>query len=178
MGSTETSRLRAVLFDRDGTLVFDVPYNGDPELVRPMPGARAVLDALRSDGIATGVVSNQSGIARGMITADDVARVNARVEELLGPFDVWEVCPHAEQDGCTCRKPAPGMVHSACRKLGVPESEAALIGDIGADVRAAEAAGATGVLVPTPVTLAAEVADAPLVAQDLAGAVRLLQERR
>jgi D-glycero-D-manno-heptose 1,7-bisphosphate phosphatase len=178
MGSTETSRLRAVLFDRDGTLVVDVPYNGDPDLVRPMPGAKAVLDALRSDGIATGVVSNQSGIARGMITADDVARVNARVEELLGPFDVWEVCPHAEQDGCTCRKPAPGMVHSACRKLGVTESEAALIGDIGADVRAAEAAGATGVLVPTPVTLAAEVADAPLVAQDLAGAVRLLQERR
>ena len=178
MGSTETSRLRAVLFDRDGTLVVDVPYNGDPDLVRPMPGAKAVLDALRSDGIATGVVSNQSGIARGMITADDVARVNARVEELLGPFDVWEVCPHAEQDGCPCRKPAPGMVHSACRKLGVSESEAALIGDIGADVKAAEAAGATGVLVPTPVTLAGEVADAPLVAQDLAGAVRLLQERR
>jgi HAD superfamily hydrolase (TIGR01662 family) len=178
MGSTETTRLRAVLFDRDGTLVVDVPYNGDPDLVRPMPGAKAVLEALRSDGIATGVVSNQSGIARGMITADDVARVNARVEELLGPFDVWEVCPHAEQDGCPCRKPAPGMVHSACRKLGVTESEAALIGDIGADVRAAEAAGATGVLVPTPVTLAAEVADAPLVAQNLAGAVRLLQERR
>lgn len=178
MVSTETSRLRAVLFDRDGTLVVDVPYNGNPDLVRPMPGAKAVLDALRSEGIATGVVSNQSGIARGMITADDVARVNARVEELLGPFDVWEVCPHAEQDGCLCRKPAPGMVHSACRKLGITESGAALIGDIGADVKAAEAAGAAGVLVPTPVTLAAEVAKAPLVAQDLAGAVRLLQEGR
>lgn len=178
MGSSITSKLRAVLFDRDGTLVVDVPYNGNPDLVRPMPGAKAVLDALRSEGIATGVVSNQSGIARGMITADDVARVNARVEELLGPFDVWEVCPHAEQDGCLCRKPAPGMVHSACRKLGITESGAALIGDIGADVRAAEAAGATGVLVPTPVTLAAEVAEAPLVAQDLAGAVRLLQEGR
>jgi phosphoglycolate phosphatase-like HAD superfamily hydrolase len=70
------------------------------------------------------------------------------------------------------------MVHSACRKLGIPEVGAALIGDIGADVRAAEAAGARGILVPTPVTLAAEVAEAPLVAQDLAGAVRLLQEGR
>jgi D-glycero-D-manno-heptose 1,7-bisphosphate phosphatase len=178
MGSSVTSKLRAVLFDRDGTLVVDVPYNGNPDLVRPMPGAKAVLDALRSEGIATGVVSNQSGIARGMITAADVASVNARVDELLGPFDVWEVCPHAEQDGCSCRKPAPGMVHSACRKLGIAESEAALIGDIGADVRAAEAAGATGVLVPTPVTLAGEVAEARLVAQDLAGAVLLLQERR
>jgi D-glycero-D-manno-heptose 1,7-bisphosphate phosphatase len=178
MGSSVTSKLRAVLFDRDGTLVVDVPYNGNPDLVRPMPGAKAVLDALRSEGIATGVVSNQSGIARGMITAADVASVNARVDELLGPFDVWEVCPHGEQDGCLCRKPAPGMVHSACRKLGIGESEAALIGDIGADVRAAEAAGATGVLVPTPVTRAEEVTDARLVAQDLAGAVLLLQEGR
>jgi len=175
MGSSETSKLRAVLFDRDGTLVVDVPYNGDPGKVLPMAGAKEVLDSLRAEGIATGVVSNQSGIARGLITADDVAKVNARVEELLGPFDVWEVCPHAEQDGCACRKPAPGMVHSACRKLGIPASEAALIGDIGADVGAAEAAGATGVLVPTPVTRAEEVAAARLVAADLASAVGLLQ---
>ena len=170
------SKLRAVLFDRDGTLVIDVPYNGDPGKVRPVAGAKSVLDGLRADGIATGVISNQSGIARGLITADDVAKVNARVEELLGPFDVWEVCPHAEHDGCSCRKPAPGMVHSACRKLGIHESEAALIGDIGADVGAAEAAGATGVLVPTTVTRAEEVAAARLVASDLASAVSLLQE--
>lgn len=176
MGSPTTARIRAVLFDRDGTLVVDVPYNGNPALVRPVPGAREVLDGLRADGIATGVVSNQSGIARGLISEDDVASVNARVEELLGPFDVWEVCPHSEQDNCACRKPAPGMVHSACRKLGIDESEAALIGDIGADVLAAEAAGATGVLVPTPVTRAGEVAAARLVAHDLAGAVVLLRE--
>jgi len=175
MGSSETSKLRAVLFDRDGTLVVDVPYNGDPGKVRPMAGAKEVLDSLRADGIATGVISNQSGIARGLITAEDVAKVNARVEELLGPFDVWEVCPHAEQDGCACRKPAPGMVHSACRKLGIAASEAALIGDIGADVGAAEAAGAIGVLVPTPVTRTEEVAAARLVAADLASAVGLLQ---
>ncbi|TDL37843.1 D-glycero-alpha-D-manno-heptose-1,7-bisphosphate 7-phosphatase [Arthrobacter nitrophenolicus] len=175
MESPETSKFRAVLFDRDGTLVVDVPYNGDPALVRPVPGAKAVLDGLRAEGIATGVISNQSGIARGLITEADVAGVNARVEELLGPFDVWEVCPHSEQDGCACRKPQPGMVHSACQKLGIAESEAALIGDIGADVRAAEAAGATGVLVPTPVTRAEEVAAARLVAPDLASAVGLLQ---
>jgi len=176
MGSSATAKIRAVLFDRDGTLVVDVPYNGNPALVRPMPGAREVLDSLRADGIATGVVSNQSGIASGLISEDDVASVNARVEELLGPFDVWEVCPHSDQDNCSCRKPAPGMVHSACRKLGIDESEAALIGDIGADVLAAEAAGATGVLVPTPVTRAEEVAAARLVAHDLAGAVVLLRE--
>jgi HAD superfamily hydrolase (TIGR01662 family) len=176
MRSSTTPQLRAVLFDRDGTLVIDVPYNGDPGLVRPMPGAKDVLDSLRARGLATGVLSNQSGVARGVITATDVARVNARVEELLGPFDVWEVCPHSEEDGCTCRKPAPGMVQSACRKLGIETSEAALVGDIGSDVRAAEAAGATGVLVPTPVTRVEEVSQSRLVARDLAQAVDMLLE--
>lgn len=174
MGSSPTPKLRAVLFDRDGTLVTDVPYNGDPGLVRPMPGAQAVLASLRARGVATGVVSNQSGIARGLLTRTQVDEVNARVEELLGPFDVWEVCPHSQEDRCACRKPAPGMVHSACRKLGIRESEAALIGDIGADVGAAEAAGAVGVMVPTPVTRAEEVSSARFVARDLAAAVGLL----
>lgn len=176
MGSSETPRLRAVLFDRDGTLVVDVPYNGDPGLVRAMPGAKAVLDALRARGLAVGVLSNQSGVARGILTETEVASVNARVEEILGPFDVWEVCPHGAADGCRCRKPAPGMVHSACRRLGIQPREAALIGDIGSDVQAAEAAGARGILVPTPATLSEEITDARLVARDLAGAVDLLLE--
>lgn len=177
MGSSETPQLRAVLFDRDGTLVVDQPYNGDPGLVRAMPGAKAVLDAVRARGLATGVLSNQSGVARGLLTDADVANVNARIEELLGPFDVWEVCPHSAADGCSCRKPAPGMVHSACRRLGIRASETALIGDIGSDVRAAEAAGAMGILVPTPVTRPEEVSEAKLVARDLAGAVAMLLER-
>ena len=157
MGSSETPQLKAVLFDRDGTLVVDVPYNGDPALVRAMPGAKGVLDSLRERGLAVGVLSNQSGVARGILTEAEVASVNARVEELLGPFDVWEVCPHGDADGCPCRKPAPGMVHSACQRLGIHPFEAALIGDIGSDVRAAEAAGARGVLVPTPDTRSEEI---------------------
>ncbi|MCU1516339.1 MAG: histidinol-phosphate phosphatase family protein, partial [Pseudarthrobacter sp.] len=134
----------------------------------------AVLDSIRRRGLATGVVSNQSGLGRGLLDRAQVDRVNARVKQLLGPFDVWEVCPHLAEDGCACRKPAPGMVHSACRKLGMDASEVALIGDIGSDVEAAEAAGAVGVLVPTPVTRPDEVARSRLVAPDLAGAVRLL----
>jgi HAD superfamily hydrolase (TIGR01662 family) len=174
MGSSVTSQLRAVLFDRDGTLVVDVPYNSDPGMVRAMPGAKSVLDSLRARGLAVGVISNQSGVARGILTEADVAGVNARVEELLGPFDVWEVCFHGPSDGCACRKPEPGMVHSACRRLGIHPSEAGLVGDIGSDVGAAEAAGATGVLVPTPVTRSEEITAAKLVARDLAGAVDLL----
>ncbi|MCW3817510.1 HAD-IIIA family hydrolase [Micromonospora sp. DR5-3] len=157
----------AVLLDRDGTLIEDVPYNGDPEKVRPVPGAREALDRLRAAGLRLAVVTNQSGLARGCFTAADLRRVNARVEELLGPFDSWQICPHGEPDGCACRKPAPGLVHAAARALGTTPTRCALVGDIGADMTAAAAAGATGILVPTPATRAAEVAAAPTVARDL-----------
>src|SRR2546429_2398074 len=76
-------RPAAVFFDRDGTLIEDVPYNGDPGKVRPRPGARQALDRLRKAGLPVAVVSNQSGLARGRLTWDDVAAVNARVEELI-----------------------------------------------------------------------------------------------
>ncbi|MBP2703069.1 HAD-IIIA family hydrolase [Microbispora sp. RL4-1S] len=164
-------RTAAVLFDRDGTLIRDVPYNDDPERVEPVPGARRALDRLRRAGLPIGVVSNQSGVARGLIRPDALDRVNARVEELLGPFDVWAVCPHDDADGCGCRKPAPGLVLRAARVLGVSPEDCVVIGDIGRDVAAAEAAGARGILVPTPVTLPAEVAAAREVAADLAAAV-------
>jgi HAD superfamily hydrolase (TIGR01662 family) len=170
--------VRAVLFDRDGTLVHDVPYNGDPAAVRPVDGAREVLDALRARGVLLGVVTNQSGIARGLLSAADVEAVDAEVERLLGPFDSWQVCPHEESDRCTCRKPAPGMILSAARELDVAPWECAVVGDIEADVLAARAAGALGVLVPTRATLPDEVdRSRPLVATSLAGAIDLMRAR-
>lgn len=164
----------AVLFDRDGTLVRDVPYNGDPAKVEPLPGAVAALSRLRAAGVPVGVVSNQSGVGRGLLDDDDVRRVNARIEHLLGPFDVWQICPHDPDDGCGCRKPAPGLVNAAAARLGVPPWQCALIGDIGSDVAAAYAAGARAVLVPTDVTRSEEIAAAPYVAADLLAAVDLL----
>jgi D-glycero-D-manno-heptose 1,7-bisphosphate phosphatase len=169
-----TSRPLAVLFDRDGTLVLDVPYNGDPARVRPVPGAAQALARLRTAGVATAVVSNQSGIARGLLTRADVDAVNARVEELLGPLGPVLVCEHSPDDGCSCRKPAPGLVLQAAAALGVPPQRCVVIGDIGADVGAARAAGARPVLVPTAVTRQEEIDDAPEVAADLAAAVDLL----
>ncbi len=165
-------RPAAVLFDRDGTLVRDVPYNGDPDRVELMPGAAQALELLRRAGVSVGVVSNQSGVARRLITTEQVAAVNARIDSLLGPIDAWQTCPHADRDGCSCRKPAPGMVRAAARTLGVAAHDCVVIGDIGADVEAARAAGARSVLVPTPVTRAEEVRAAPLVAPDLLTAVR------
>ncbi|WP_158642264.1 HAD-IIIA family hydrolase [Actinomadura sp. WAC 06369] len=165
---------RVVLFDRDDTLIRDVPYNGDPARVEPMPGARRALERLRRHGVRIGVVSNQSGVAKGRITAGDVRRVNARVEELLGRIDVWEFCPHDGGDGCGCRKPAPGMIERAARRLGALPSEIAVIGDIGRDVEAAAAAGARGILVPTARTLPAEIAAAKETAPTLRAAVELV----
>lgn len=147
----------AVLFDRDDTLIFDVPYNGDPARVRPVPGADKQLQRLRDAGIAVGVVSNQAGVARGLITRAQLEAVNARVDNLLGPFGTWQVCLHGAGDGCACRKPAPGLVHRAAEALGVDVRRCVVIGDTEADVLAARAAGARGILVPSARTLPAEV---------------------
>ena len=164
----------AVLLDRDGTLVIDVPYNGDPGRVEAMPGAAEALARLPAAGVALGAVSNQSGIARGLLCREEVDAVNARVDALLGPLDTWAVCPHAPGDGCGCRKPQPGLVRRAAARLGVPPSRCAVIGDVGADVGAARAAGARAILVPTPATLRHEIAAAPELAPDLPGAVDVL----
>jgi histidinol-phosphate phosphatase family protein len=166
--------IAAVLLDRDGTIVRDVPYNGEPQLVEPMPGARAALDRLRAAGIKLGVITNQSGVARGRLTMPQVSAVNARVDELLGPFGDWQVCPHGDEDGCSCRKPQPGMVRAAARRLGVPVERCVVVGDTGADVAAAQAAGAGAVLIPNEVTRPEEIAAAPVVFARLADAVTAL----
>lgn len=158
--------VRAVLFDRDGTLVEDVPYNNDPDKVVPRPGATEAVALAREHGLAVGVVTNQSGVGRGFLTERELAAVNDRVEALLGPFDLWQVCPHVHEDGCSCRKPRPGMLIDAAERLGVHPAECAVVGDIGADMQAASAVGARGVLVPTPLTRSEERIEAPEVATD------------
>nr|WP_088979669.1 HAD-IIIA family hydrolase [Micromonospora coxensis] len=176
-GAPQPVLFDAVLLDRDGTLIEDVPYNGDPDKVRPVPGAREALDRLRAAGLRLGVVTNQSGLARGLFTAGQMRAVHARVEELLGPFDTWQVCPHDERAGCDCRKPAPGMVRAAAHALGTVPQRCVMVGDIGADMTAAGAAGAAGILVPTATTRPAEVAAAPAVVADLPAAVAAILAR-
>ncbi len=170
--------VRAVLFDRDGTLVHDQPAHlGDPTHVRCIPGAAQAVSRLREAGIPLGVVSNQACVGRGEVTAMQVERVNARIDELIGPFDTWRYCTHVPADRCGCRQPAPGLVQLAADDLGVPAHAIVVVGDIGSDVQAAQAAGGVGILVPSPRTLQAEVRDAPLVAWSLAEAVTLILAR-
>jgi histidinol-phosphate phosphatase family protein len=147
----------AVLLDRDDTLIIDQPYLNDPDGVRPTHDAARALARLRRRRLLLGVVTNQSGVARGLISADQLSAVNNRVDQVLGPFDSWQVCVHDETDGCRCRKPQPGMVLAAAEALAVPPRRCVMIGDTGGDVQAALAAGARAVLVPTARTLPAEV---------------------
>lgn len=167
----------AVLFDRDDTLIVDVPYNGDPDAVQPVPGARRALDRLRTTDLRLGVVSNQSGIARGLLTTAEVEAVNDRIEDHLGVFDTWQLCPHDPSAYCTCRKPQPGLVLAAAIDLGVAPDRCVVIGDIGSDMAAARAAGAQGILVPTGATLSHEIEDAPVVATTLGEAVEMVMDR-
>jgi histidinol-phosphate phosphatase family protein len=150
----------AVLLDRDDTIIEDGPFLNDANGVRPLTGAGRALDELRGSGLRLAVVTNQSGVARGLISIEQLTAVNAKVDAVLGPFDSWQVCVHDDDDGCGCRKPKPGMVLAAAEALGVPPNRCVMIGDTGGDVNAALAANARAVLVPTSRTRGVEIADA------------------
>lgn len=136
-----------IIFDRDGTIIVDVPYNGDPGAVQPVAGMREALDRLRAANIPVAIVSNQSGVGRGSITPAQVEAVNRRVHELLGPFAASLYCPHAPEDDCDCRKPKPKLILDAARAMGVDPSCCIVIGDKQSDVDAARNAGARAILV-------------------------------
>jgi len=164
----------ALLCDRDGTLVTDVPYNDDPALVAPLPGVAAALQRVRAAGIPVGIVTNQRGVALGRITPERLGAVHARVEQLLGPFDVILSCPHDTFDRCTCRKPRPGLILQAARRLHVPVERCAVVGDSWSDVLAARNAGACPILVGPSRSEAHDGSDPVLAVDDLPAAVDLL----
>jgi D-glycero-D-manno-heptose 1,7-bisphosphate phosphatase len=142
-----------VLLDRDETIIVDIPYNADPALVQPIAGAKAALDRLRAAGLRVGVLTNQSGVGRGLISLEQMYAVNARVDELLGPFDGWFVCPHAPADECECRKPKPKLVLDAARAWGIEPSEILVIGDKESDVEVAHNAGSSAIRINKELSL-------------------------
>lgn len=166
-------QVRAVLFECDETLAQAVarPAGTRGRVVSVHRGAEAVA-ALRAAGLPVGVLSARRGGGshsrpRGV---DDSLR--ARVREALGPFDTWQHCEHAPLDRCPCRPPAPRLVLRAAQEMGVASHAMAVISGNAPDVKAAQAAGAVGILVPSARTFPAELSHVPLVAPDLISAVR------
>jgi D-glycero-D-manno-heptose 1,7-bisphosphate phosphatase len=144
---------RLVLLDRDGTINVDKGYVRDPRDVELVPGAGAAIRRLRELGLKVGVISNQSGVGRGLMTEDDVARVNVRLVELLAGeeahVDGFFLCVHAPWDDCACRKPKTVLLERAAEKLGGDLTRSFMVGDKVADVDAGRAAGAFTILVRT-----------------------------
>jgi D-glycero-D-manno-heptose 1,7-bisphosphate phosphatase len=139
--------IEAVMCDRDGTLIEDIPYNGDPTLVTALDGVVDGLALLRNRGIPLAMVTNQSGVARGLIERDDVDAVNRAVVDLVGPLDVVAVCVHDDRNACDCRKPKPGLILQAARALGIDPAGCVVVGNSSVDVEAAERAGARAILI-------------------------------
>lgn len=173
------TRLRpAVFVDRDGTIIAEKSYLADPTRVELIPGSAEALRRLRDAGFALVVVTNQSGIARGLYGEDDYAAVAARVDELLEAFgarpDETRYCPHHPDvtGSCDCRKPDTGMHRRAAGSLGLDPTRSYFVGDKVSDVLPAQALEGQGILVRTGYGSEQEtsVPDGTWVVDDLAAA--------
>jgi histidinol-phosphate phosphatase family protein len=143
----------AVFLDRDGTLIAEVGYLGDPDGVALLSGVPDSLRRLREAGLALVVASNQAGVARGYFTEEDVLAVNRRLADILADegleLDGWYYCTHHPDFGepCDCRKPAPGMLTRAARELGLDLGRSWIVGDHPSDAEAGRRAGARPIIV-------------------------------
>jgi len=135
----------ALFMDRDGTVMVDVGYPRDPDEVELLPDAPETLARLRALGLKLVVVSNQSGVGRGLVTAGEAAAVHRRFVEALRSrgveLDAAYYCPHAPEDGCSCRKPSPELLERAARDLDVELSDSFMVGDKDSDIEAGRRAG-------------------------------------
>jgi D-glycero-D-manno-heptose 1,7-bisphosphate phosphatase len=145
----------AVYLDRDGTIIEDVGYLRQLDQVRLLPGTAAAIRRLNEAGLPVIVVTNQSGIARGIFTADDYQASERRVDELLeregARIDAYYFCPHLPEltGPCDCRKPGVLLYRQAAERFGVDLEASWWVGDRIRDVLPAESFGARGILVGT-----------------------------
>lgn len=153
--------LRAGLFlDRDGTINTEVDFLRSPDELRLLPGAARAIREANLAHVPVVVITNQSGIARGYLTEDDLARVHERLRDVLASegahVDAIEYCPHHPTTGsqpyrvaCDCRKPGTGMLTRAAERLGIDLGASYVIGDRCVDMEAGVRAGCRTVLVLT-----------------------------
>ena len=188
----------AVFLDRDGTLVEEMEFLVDPDKLRLFPGAAATVRRLNDAGLPVVIVTNQSMIARGLASEQQLALIHERLTTMLkaagAHLDGIYYCPHHPDIGeppyrgpCDCRKPLPGLLYQAAGDLGLDLAQSAMIGDTLRDLEAGAAAGCrTLILVRTghgaaeeAMTRAAKLGSPALVCDDLVAAVdRILSQEK
>jgi D-glycero-D-manno-heptose 1,7-bisphosphate phosphatase len=142
-----------VLLDRDGTLITEQDYLKDPRKVKLLPGALSALSRLSRAGFPLVLITNQSGVGRGLMTRQDVRRVHHRLESLLAKRGVhldgiyW--CPHAPNVRCACRKPKLKLVRQAAKDLKRSWRRSISVGDKWSDILLGQRSGGKGILVLT-----------------------------
>jgi len=148
----------AVFFDRDGTLMADAHYIKSPTQVKLLPGAARAVKRINDARIHAIVVTNQSGIDRGIFTVQDYEAVKAHFERLLqaegARIDASYYCPHHPDHtgACGCRKPGTKMFEDAMRDFGLKPSNVAYIGDRWRDVAVSKRLGGRGIMISSPMT--------------------------
>ncbi len=171
-----------VMMDRDGVINEDsAEFIKSVEEWRPIPGSLEAIAALHRAGWRVAVVTNQSGVGRGLYDEPTLAQIHEHMRERVraagGELAGIYYCPHLPEDGCECRKPRPGMFRALERELGLAVAGAPYVGDRLSDVEAAEAVGARPMLVRTGTGAATEAllgARRVPVFDDLAAAARSL----
>jgi heptosyltransferase-2 len=140
-----------VFLDRDGTLNWDPGYLNDPAAMRLLPGVGPAVARLNRAGLKAVLVTNQSGVGRGIITVEALGAIHQRLREMLAESGAWldgiYACLHRPEEGCDCRKPASGLVAQARRDLGLAADRSFVIGDRAIDIALARNIGAIGVFV-------------------------------
>ena len=140
-----------VLLDRDGTINADKHYLDDPDGLELLPGAVPGLLRLQSAGAVLAIVTNQSGIGRGYFSAETAEIINQRLAGMLNTAGVSiahiATCPHSPEDGCQCRKPAPGLAEECARSTGLSLAGCWVIGDKASDIGLARTIGGRGLLI-------------------------------
>jgi histidinol-phosphate phosphatase family protein len=169
----------AIFVDRDGTLMEEVHYCKDPALICVFEGVSEGLRALRAAGFRTVLVTNQSGIGRGLIALHEYEQVHERLLELLGEecLDASYMCADAPGAPSARRKPEPGMLLEAARELNLDLARSWMVGDKDIDIRCGVNAGVPGILVRTGHGTVASGTDAVHIAPDFAAAARWIMER-
>jgi D-glycero-D-manno-heptose 1,7-bisphosphate phosphatase len=164
--------MRAVFFDRDGTLMEEVHYCADPALVRVFPGVPEALRRLKSTGFALFIVTNQSGIGRGLFTEEQYHAVQNEFLRQLGPglIDRTYFCPDVPGAAGPRRKPAPGMLLEAAADYAIDLAQSWMVGDKSADVECGRRAGARTILVLTGYGLQHQSSAPDFICQDAAEA--------